>query len=68
MTLKTDKTHAQYRVECAIAQLRHAYQQLVAETNQAWGHRQLRSFADGLIAPTIRTLEDLILPAGQDEE
>lgn len=52
-------------LEFVIAQLRHAYQQLVAHDNR-WSRRGMREFADGLIAPQIRALERLAHVGGAD--
>jgi hypothetical protein len=46
------------RLAPILAQLRHAYQQLVAHNNR-WSRRGMQQFADGLIAPQIRRLEAL---------
>jgi hypothetical protein len=41
-----------------LAQLRHAYQQLVAHDGR-WSRRGMKDFANGLLAPQIRKLEQL---------
>ena len=42
----------------ALAQLRHAYQQLTHH-DERWSRRGMKGFADGLLAPQIRKLEQL---------
>lgn len=43
----------------ALAQLRHAYENLV-RPGRAWEHAQRIEFADGLLAPQIRALEGVV--------
>lgn len=66
MTLKTDKSQESYELEFCVAQLRHAYQQLIA-VNDNMGRNQLLSFANGLIAPVIRRLEKRVLSDARAE-
>jgi len=48
------------QLQFTIAQLRHAYWNLVASTSLGrWEREQRASFAEGLIASEIRRLEDL---------
>ena len=53
---------------CAVAQLRHAYSQLIDYKVTPWDNAQRGGFADGLIAPQIRRLEHVlaIVVAGQE--
>lgn len=46
------------QLQYAIAQLRHAYQQLFSH-DERWSRRGMQQFADGLIAPQIRKLEQV---------
>jgi hypothetical protein len=66
VTLKTNKTREQLVMEGVIAQLRHAYFNLIRPADRAWDVKQRRMFADGLIAPQIRTLERAINVNGFD--
>lgn len=50
---------AQVELAGVTAQLRHAYQNLVAHENR-WSRRGMQEFADGLIAPQIRKLERIM--------
>lgn len=59
-------------LEFVVAQLRHAYQQLLRH-DERWSRRGMREFADGLLAPQIRKLEQILreaqaegVPAPQD--
>lgn len=47
------------KVRPALAQLRHAYWLLTDMTSGAWVQAQRREFAEGLIAPQVRRLEEL---------
>jgi hypothetical protein len=60
VTIKTNKTREQLVMEGVIAQLRHAYFNLIRPADRAWDVKQRQIFADGLIAPQIRTLERAI--------
>jgi hypothetical protein len=68
MTDSSVRAEASRLLEGSLAQLRHAYQQLLAVENM--GHRQAQSLADGLIAPEVRRLERLqsLLAEGPDPE
>jgi hypothetical protein len=55
------------RIEQVLAQLRHAYQQLVRH-DERWSRRGMQDFADGLIAPQIRKLEALLASLVETEK
>jgi hypothetical protein len=60
-----EERSASSRLTVIVAQLRHAYGQLIYEPHRdrAWDDHARKSFADGLIAPQIRALEKLIAAA-----
>ena len=53
------KLSEQLELKIAAAQLRHAYSQLANPKNTHWEPKHRQHFADGLIAPQIRRLEEL---------
>jgi hypothetical protein len=58
-------TDLRAQIEPVLAQLRHAYRNLVTPehengTSRLWFMKERQSFADGLIAPQIRKLEALL--------
>lgn len=60
MGLKTDKPRNELVLEAVVAQLRHAYAQLKDGRAENWTQRRRMMFADGLIAPQIKRLEELM--------
>jgi hypothetical protein len=60
-----DNESERKRYEFAVAQLRHAYQQLTAH-EERWSRRGMQQFADGLIAPQIRIFERLTRRGGDE--
>jgi hypothetical protein len=67
---ESSASSSEMRLAVVVAQLRNAYGQLIYEPHRdrTWDHRARKSFADGLIAPQIRALEELIAAAAHLKE
>jgi len=59
--MKTNKEKELLTLEGTLAQLRHAYAQLMAAETGAWPHAQRRALADGLLHPQIKALEGFVV-------